>query len=676
MYLAGLIVILVLLAGALTGLDYLWGINIWSYFGIPLIIAFAGGSLLLINRKTFESVEKFTEKIKFTRVHLFVSLIIFLVIFILFNQSVFFLGDGYLRIRNAEALQYYSSGSPLANYFTILIYDKIALPNGFSALSVWRFISYLSGIISLIIFDILGKKLFDSEKKFIFAAILIFSSSLSQLYFGYVESYTLYYPLLLGYYLSTLSMLKTGKYSLNPAIWIIFAFFVSPTAVIFSPAVLYSYYSITLKKNSSSKEILNFVKPIFTVIIITLLTALFLYLVGFTADNYYKGLTKVNHILSIFPTETDQGILDLTHFNDIINQILLVAPGIVLLLFVSYKNIIKSDNSKVIFLLINFLCAILFMLIFRADISFVRDWDLFAFITYPVLFLILVIFYSESKVNYYPVYIAVILSLSQSLPWILLNSNEKMSLKRMTSISNISYLPDYAKSNNYDVLRQYYREGIEINNPSAFVMTEEKREKIEKSLYYTTLAYNYEKNERFLYNIALYAFVLKERDTAKKYLNLLIDSKYESKHLAHALLSKVYIDESNLPSAIDELKKVENIFPDSETVKLDIANLYYNAGEPRNSYNYFQKAFSINPDNPETLDYLIELSYIADTRKKTVEYYHKYDKVNQGNPHTYYNLALCFNELRNIDSARHYAKLAEKKGISKELLDKISNLLK
>jgi len=91
------------------------------------------------------------------------------------------------------------------------------------------------------------------------------------------------------------------------------------------------------------------------------------------------------------------------------------------------------------------------------------------------------------------------------------------------------------------------------------------------------------------------------------------------------MLSKIYIDEGDIKSAAAEMKKIEDIFHESETVKLDLANLYYNSGEPRNSYTYFQKAYEINPDNETTLDYLIELSYITEHRDKTIEYYRKYE---------------------------------------------------
>ena len=659
--------------GALSGMDYLWGINLWAYFGVPLIIAFSGGSILLMNKKTFQSVEKLIEKVNFGKKEFFIVLGVSFLLFILLRQSTFFLGDGYLRIRNMEILQYFSSGSPVGNYLSVLIFEKLAYPNGFSALSVWRLLSYSSGIISIIIFYLIGRKLFTDSKQFIFAGMLVFIGALSQMYFGYVESYSFYYTFLLGYYLSTLLMLKTGKYSLNPALWIISAFFISPTAVIFSPAVLYSYYSITLDKSREKDSVIKFFTPIVTVVIITLVVALALFLLGFTSKNYVGGLTKVNHILNLFPTENDHGILDIAHWNDILNQIFLVAPGFVLLFFVKWKSIYSEENKKINFLLINIACALLFMFIFRADISFVRDWDLFSFIAFPILFLIITAYFSREKSNFYAVYIAIVLAVAQTVPWILLNSNESMSLKRMLSISDIDYLPDYAKSNNYDVLRQYYKQGIEISNPSNYKLTDERREKLEQSLKYTTLAYNYEKNERYLYNIALYAYVLKEKDTAKKYLNLLNESNFESKYLGYALMSKLYIDEGNLPEAIILMKKQEDIFPDSETIKLDIAHLYYNAGEPRNSYDYFQKAFKINPENEQALDYLIELSYIADNKKKTIEYYRQYEKLKPGNPATYYNMAICFSQLKMQDSVAHYAQLAKKAGISEDMLEKIHN---
>lgn len=666
----GFSVVILLFLASVSKLHYLWGLNNWSYFGVPLVIAFAGAGVLLLNKKTFNKFELFLEKSKIETKQISIILISALILFIVFSQSTFFLGDGYLRIRNTEDLQYFSSGSPLGNYFTILIYDKIAKPNGFSALSVWRLISYLSGISSILIFYFLGRRIFDNTKKFILAGLLIFITPLSQMYFGYVESYPLYYTFLLAYYLSTIYMLRSNQFSISPAIWIIFAFFISPTAVLFSPAILYSYYTVTLNREISHKSLTKFFTPIATVIFITILVALFLYSMGFTPEYYTDGLTKVDHFLGLFPTQSDQGIFDITHLNDIINQIFLVVPGFGMLIFVKWKQAVYESKSSIIFLAISAFFALLFMLLFRTDISFVRDWDLLSMIAYPLIFIIIVTSINATNEDY-NLYTAIVLALIQFVPWILLNSNEKLSLNRMVSISSIKYLPDYAKSNNYDILRQYYQNGINVQNPSNYVLNEVTKEKLEKSLIYASLAYNYEKNERYLYNLSLYSYILKQKDSAIKYLNLLFESKSNSKYLGYTLRSKIYIDDGKIKLAIEDLKKVEEYFPKSETVKLDIANLYYIAGEPRNAYEYFQKAYAINPDADGTLDYLIELSYLVDSRDKTVEYYHKYDKLKPDNPATYYNIALCFTELNNKDSVNYYSQKAKQKGISEELLNKL-----
>ena len=668
---SGITALFIFLFGGVSGLNYLWGINLWGFFGIPLAVCFALAGGILLTKNSYFAFDTGLSKVKFGNKELLITLAASFILFLVFSQSVFFLGDGYLRLRNTEALQYYSSGSPLGNYLTIAFYDKIAKPIGFTALFVWRLISYLSGIISILIFYFIGRKLFTDTKQFILAGLFVFSSGLSQIYFGYVESYPFYYTFLLGYFLSTLLMLKTSKYSLYPAVWLVSAFFISPTAIIFSPAILFAYYKLTLQKGFAGRDFYKFIQPVFLVTGMVILVSAFLYILGFTPDKYIGGLTKVNHILSLFSSKAGYGIIDLFHWNDIINQIFLVVPAVLILPFVKWKAVIKSENSRIIFLLISVNSVLLFMLVFKADISFVRDWDLFSIIAYPVIFLIITVLLSDMVKSSYGIYAAIVISIIQTIPWIYINSNEKMSLDRMISISEIKYLPDYAKSNNYDILRQYFKKDIEIANPSTFVLTDDNKEKLDKSFYYTELAYKYEKNERYLYNLALYAYVLKRKDDAKKYLNLLSNSGSENKHLGYAMLSKIYIDEGDIKSAAVEMKKIEDIFPESETIKLDLANLYYNSGEPRNSYNYFQKAYEINPENETTLDFLIELSYIADTRDKTIEYYRKYEKLKPGNPATYYNLAVCFKELGNKDSLMYYYHKAKEAGLSEDVLSKI-----
>lgn len=667
MYYSGIFTVILFLTASFLGLDYLWGMNIWSFYGIPFSLAISLISILLLSEKSFNAFDKLISKIKTGKNEIALTLILSIVLFIVFKQEVFFLGDGFLRIKNMEALQYFSSGSPVGNYFSVWLYDKIFKSAGFSAEFVWRFISYCCGIISTLIYYYYGKKIFDDKKTFILCGLILFSSAVSQLYFGYVESYTLYYTLLLGYFLSTLYLFKSLEFSFSPAIFIISAFLVSPTAVIFSPAVLFAYYKASFG-GSSKKPLVVFIKPIILVVIITILAALILNLLGFEIEAYKAGLSKVDHILDLLPSKNDQGIIDVTHLNDIINQILLTAPLIAVLPFIKSKNIYKK--STVIFLIINFVSALLFALIFRADISFVRDWDLFSILAYPLIFIVIMALSQEK--NYYGMYVSLILLLMVSIPFILLNSSEKLSLKRMVSITEINYLPDYAKSSNFDVLRQYFSEGIHIENPSTFKVTDENRERIENALYFSKLAYDFEKNERQLYNLALYAFILKKYEDAKEYLFKLNNSNFPNKHLGFALLSKIYISESKIHLAIEEIKKIEKMFPESETVKLDIANLYYSAGEPSNSYEYFKKAFVLNSENSTTLDYLIELSYLVDSKKQTIEYYHIYNKIKPGNALVFYNIAVCFSELKMIDSMKYYSEIAEKNGISKDMINKLN----
>ncbi|MDX9790722.1 MAG: hypothetical protein RBT61_07830 [Candidatus Kapabacteria bacterium] len=667
---AAYVLIFLLFAGALSKLDFLWGINLWMFMGIPFILLITVAAILLISTKTFLSIDKFISKFSESRTAILISFIVFIILTLIFSQSVYFLGDGYLRIRNMEALQYYSSGSPLANYISIFIYEKIAYPNGISAETLWKFLSLLSGLGCMTYIFYYGSKLFADKKSLFYSALIILITPISQLYFGYIESYPPYYALLTGYYLSSLLMLKTYKFSLMPAVWIILAFMVSPTAVIFAPAVLYSYYKLASK--TKRVEYSKIISPILLVVVITVLTGIILYALGFTPDEYKAGLTKVDHLLSIFPTESDQGILDITHLNDIINQLLLTAPGLILLIF-PFNKLKDLKSNLNIFLILNFVAALIFMLTFRPDISFVRDWDLFSIAGLPLIFLMIVKYLVHDTKEEYGAYLVIVLGFLQFLPWIIINSNEKLSVKRMESISAIHYLPDYAKSNNYDILRQYYKGDIIIDDPSNFKIDDVSGQRLTKALHYTKLANQYRMNERYLYNISLYSYVLNQKDTAKKYLQQLIDMEYNQKHLAYALMSKIRIDEGDLISAIGYVKQIETIFPESESVKLDIAHLYYNAGEPRNSYEYFKKAYDINPKNESTLDYLIELSFICDVKESTLQYYREFDAVNPGNPATYYNMAICFRDLAQKDSMYQYIEKAGEAGISGDLLDELLN---
>ncbi len=56
------------------------------------------------------------------------------------------------------------------------------------------------------------------------------------------------------------------------------------------------------------------------------------------------------------------------------------------------------------------------MLVFKADISFVRDWDLFSIIAYPLIFLIITVLLSDMVKSTYGIYAAIIISIIQTAP--------------------------------------------------------------------------------------------------------------------------------------------------------------------------------------------------------------------------------------------------------------------
>jgi tetratricopeptide (TPR) repeat protein len=411
----------------------LWGIHHLSFFSIWEGLIITTLTLLLfvpwLNRillKLFEwSFNLF--KIPFSHLKkevrfLLIGAFSFLLFWFL-RTKLHLLGDGYFRIE-----EIYKNKFPLAEWLDGLIHLK--LYQLFSSLfSFWTpdltyaVISCLSGVAFVYLIIHLSDNLGKNRLEKVFIGGMIFSLGSMQLFFGYVESYTLLQVFLAAYILCAVLYLK-GKLGL---IWslgmlaICCALHVS--ALIFIPSFLFLWWR-ELKK----KEKIYFKAS--HLILAGVFSALTVWRI-FIVTSSPEGSVHTTLLIPLLPSANNSFTLfSWDHIMEFVNQLLLISPaGIILFLFFGRK-VLKEKDPVIRFLFVASIFSLAFVFLFNSVLGS-ADWDLRSF---PGIFFVLLgslLFLNEKRewINLKSfAFLILWISFFHTIPWILLNHSPQRSL--------------------------------------------------------------------------------------------------------------------------------------------------------------------------------------------------------------------------------------------------------
>lgn len=660
------------LADAFTKSGWLWGVDAWSYFGIPAAIALFVISIVLTQKKAIEKSGKLYLKFepKLEKLPLAAIAILAGGVFYLLRQKTFFLGDGYLRLRVTKDLVMFSSGSPIGNLMPTTFYKFFHANFGAAPLLIWQWTNIIAGVIAIYFAGLYIKKLFPAKSKAILIGLAIFLTGLVQMFFGYVESYSYFATFILLHFLGLILMLRTGKISVLPMLTFFLAFGFTPTAVVFAPATALAYY-FALKKNGFSPDSKK--KIVYaggTIIGLFLIMIIGFWIGGYSPGNFWGGMTKVSHILPIIGTDKVIGILSLGHLADILNQILLVAPAVIAIPLV-VKNFKWNYENYVLGAAIAM--ALLFLLLFKSDLGNSRDWDLFSLVTFPITLFILFNIKAENG-SLKPLILIVLVSLIHTGSWVAVNASENLSLDRIKVLAETPYWHNHEKSVTFDGIRQYYFDKVKNMSVKEYLSNEELAEyqtNLRYSLQYAQAANFYEENERYIYTMGLIHYQLGRFDSASFYLKQLAESNYKNRGLALALLVKSEAQQGNYPSAASYLEEITMMYPNEAQNFSDLGTLYFNMKYDSAAYATFKKADSLNPDDENTLYYLAELTSRMGKTDDAIGYLQRITVINPKNALVYNNLAAYYLAAGNRDSTQKYISLAKQNGLNQNLMDQL-----
>ncbi len=606
--------------------ERLWGVNQLAYVSfVPRWIIIISAFLILVPRVNkifynvlagfFTLVERNLKRINRYYKYIFFSLVS-IIPFWIFKAKTHLLGDGSLRGREILAGTKFSVTEPLDFYLHALVYRLLKL----DAYQTYTLISCLAGalfvFLALWFSHLLGKQ----NKQKVFAFVILVSMGSVQLFFGYVESYTLVYIGIMAYFLFSLRFLESRCSLIFPSLALFFSISLHISAVYLLPSLIYLHLvnSQKEKKQFSFKKILN-------VVFILLLVG-----TGFAIlSNKNPNPTSVTtYLIPLAGNESDPySLFSGAHLVDMINeQLLLSSAGIILWVgVIFFVRKINFKDKVVTFFVIATLFSFMFAFLMDPKLGYARDWDLFSStgLGYTLLGIYLGINYFRQtkikKLNYMILALAST-ALFSTLPWIYVNAQEDKAVERFKALLDL----DVERSGyGHEILAYYYRDKKLVNEE----MEEWKKalSVVENERYIINLGNSYEKLGRYQEALAMFKRALQlNPDSAKNHYNLATALAHVGKHEeaknqyqmainkdpyylhAYTNLGALLGERGDYEEAIKVLKSAIRINPDHFPFYYNIAVAYARMGKPKDVIPFFQAYLKRNPKDYQRVQQLLK----------------------------------------------------------------------
>ncbi|MFC1486046.1 tetratricopeptide repeat protein, partial [Candidatus Latescibacterota bacterium] len=569
---AGILYLFVHLIAALSPSPLLWGVDGWCVLptGVPYLL-FILGVVLFIPRVDQPIVRGFRV---YRRISARAPRIVWLtaagILFWVFRKRTFFLGDALLRMRNVTLHQEYgytfprlSWEKPLDTFLHSGLYNLLHPLTGITAQDVYQGVSILAGIAMVwAIMRYLGR-LFDSHGVRLTAGMVILTTGTIELFFGYVESYTIAWLFVLLSLLTGLAMIREQRFSPLSACFFILAAAFHFVTLSVAPGIVYAYVLVIRRSTPPAERLRRWGLLTLIAILVWGGTAFLLEMGAHPLSGYFTVHTTGLIFLPLFGESGTYTILSPGHLIDLANELILLVPAGVVLFLGSWQAGKLFRSARVRFLVLSCLGPALILVLIDPKLGFARDWDLFSLFAIPAALFIgeLIALLPENLLKRIAVPLTAVCVLN-TVPWVLINASEQASLARFERLAVTPHWPASAKDMAFESLGTYYAERSRYNEAAE----------------QDAAAYDHTGNIRFYRNViamyqrsgdfdALGRFVRSHGNIAEGYFNL----------------GMAYLSRGRVDVAIPALEKAVELDPDYPDGYLNLGIGYGEAGRNRDA---------------------------------------------------------------------------------------------
>lgn len=595
--------------------ERLWGVNQLAYVApIPRWIITILAFLILaprINRILYDAFAGFFNLVgkNLKRINRSYRYFLFslgsIIPFWLFKAKTCLLGDGHLRGSELVAGTKFSVTEPLDFYFHALAYRFLKL----DAYQIYTLISCLAGalfvFLALWLSHLLGKE--NREKVLIFLVLVSMGSV--QLFFGYVESYTLVYAGMMAYFLFSFLYLRGRCGLFFASLALLTSIGLHLSAVYLLPSLIYLYL-VNPQREGKQFNFRTMLKVVFILLVVG---------VGFIILSNENPTPRsiTTYLIPLAGNEGDTySLFSGSHLTDVINEQLLLSPaGIILWVIVIFcARKINFKDRVVRFLAIVTLSSFVFAFILDPKLGYARDWDLFSSTGLGYTFLGVYLafdYFGQARIRRLNYVILALAStaLFSTLPWIHVNAREDKAVERFEALLDL----DMKRSaSGHEVLAYYYRDQGLVN---------EETEEWEKALsivkserYATNLGVSYLKLGRYQEAVVVFRMAVQlNPNSAENYDNLGIALFYDAKYdeakgqyeasiqidssffTAYINLGALYGKVGQYEDALRTIKRAIQINPGDFRAYAGLAMVYNRMGKPKEVIPFFQSYLKRNP---------------------------------------------------------------------------------
>jgi tetratricopeptide (TPR) repeat protein len=590
----------------------LWGINHLAYFPLWVRIVFTliGLSVLLpwVNEKIDFYLRKFLDYLQSSfsqKKYLWYLIFSFasMGIFYLLRDQTHFLGDGAQTISLLEKGKLHLKWTePLEILIHLYAYRFLNLFLKVNAGTLYSLMSIISGgifVFLLFLFsELLGK---NKEEGFLVFLLLGFMGSV-QLFFGYAEHYTLLYLALLSYLYFSLRFLQRSGGFLPVVLFFFLAIFSHFSAFYLFPSFLFLLWIGFEFKNKKTKTNFRWLVSILSLMLFS--GFLFFYL----KNRWMLGQLTV----PLYPGyyyAPDYTLFSWSHLLDMLSLQLLLSPvGFVLILAIllnrdkKIKGFFSFKDKLVFFLIMVALFQLGYNFLLNPGLGMARDWDLFSTtaLGYTLLGIYILPQWAKEKKSYrYASTVLVFTSFLSIFPWILINHNPQLSIKRFRDLLELD--SKKSRSGHY-VLEQY------------FLKEDMKEEKEKESKNFWEKFPELDLTERGLKN-----YREGKNQQAIQYFQSAIQLEpYLAE--AHCFLGLAYYTAGKIPEAETEYKKAIKLRPDFAKSYVYLGHLYTFKNQVEEAIKVYDKAVRLKTEEPAAY-YNLAYLYLLKNKLKKAETY-------------------------------------------------------
>lgn len=426
-------------------------------------------------------VKRVQESSKSTTITLLiVALVAACVLFWFGRQTTFFLGDGMFVLRGLKNIQTNDDiakvfiNAPLSGFFVWHIHQFLAsLNTGLALQTAFQVFGVSIGILMMIVVGFFVKNLTDNAIDQALAFCFIIFGGAIQLFFGYVENYSLAVLTGTSFALLCLMCLKGRVHIIVPSL--AFGLMVASHFVLIIMLPVLVFVSVDWVR--SKKTILS--SGILAVVVAFLLTVFFtmaiFWMCGYSPDEViteFAGQGSVGrHVVPI--AEKSAGwhaytMFSLWHAIDLANLYMLLSPfSLIIVLGLALptlRNTFSIQSQLVALGLLAFI-GLLFTITFNSDIGMSRDWDLMAIYNVGLVLFAApswFLFVTDEVVRRRMMVMMAGLTLLQSISWVSVNAGKKASTMRFTMLRDERLWGPAALAYANEELGNFYRDRGEV----------------------------------------------------------------------------------------------------------------------------------------------------------------------------------------------------------------------